>query len=56
MIKTNKIIIKIIIVKKLYKLLCSKEKRPNAIPSFQTRIIFRNPDVKISEIELLLLK
>ena len=29
-------------VKKLYKFLSSKEKRPKAIPSFQTRIIFKN--------------
>ena len=48
-IKIPTIIININIVKILYKLFSVKEKSPNAIPSFQIKLIFKYLDVVISE-------
>jgi hypothetical protein len=45
----KKIIAIIINVKKLYKLLFSKENNPNAIPSFQIKLIFKYFEENISD-------
>ena len=36
------------IVKKLYSVLSPNEKKPNAIPSFQIKVIFKNFEENIS--------
>ena len=49
-------IIKIKIVKKLYKLFSLNENRPKAIPSFQIKYIFKNFDENISGLLFILSK